>query len=122
LDKLTIIEARTKLRQGKPELNKINIIADNMILASERIETVIWDDDKQVVNVFKSNRDPVTQDVYPIEIMVFDYSVIQYLRLATDKDEFEKYADDLISKGLMTETQKQTVIKKYVIPDSEFLK
>lgn len=83
---MKVAEVRNRLKTTSPNA-KISIIADNMILISEHIDPLVWDDEEELLYVLKHNEDHREQHM-PFKIQVVEYAGIQVMELDTTAVDF----------------------------------
>ena len=109
MTKENVIATREALRAN----NKcgVKIICDNMILVDESNEIVIWDDANEKVKVIRPNPNALSRLDTNIQVIEFEYEMIQYMTASFDINILKTYTDKLVSDGLCSEDQAKGILR-----------
>lgn len=93
-----VITIRNKFK-GFP----IMVTADNQRLYYSGVKdknVIIWHDDEEVMEVLRTNIEPLAADLAPVEVVFIEYDTIQEITLYPDRKVFVQYLESI--KGQLT--------------------
>lgn len=95
------------------------IYGDNMILAQSgydsKVNDIIFDDNREIYHSIKINcsTDHKFASKYPINVTSGTYDLIQYVGSSKDFDTFEKFLDEQVKSGNITDEFKNNMISDF---------
>ena len=108
MTKENVIASREALKVDKAPLK---LICDNMILIDEANEVVIWDDANEKVKVIRPNPNAVARNGVNIQIIEFEYDVIQYMTTAVNVTTLQTYVKGLVNAGLCSQEEAKGILR-----------
>ena len=79
------------------------VTADNQRLYYSGVKdknVIIWHDDEEVMEVLRTNIEPLGADLAPVEVVFIEYDTIQEITLYPDRKIFVQYLESI--KGQLT--------------------
>lgn len=97
--------------------NPLKITCDNMIIVWDNVHgnptpIIIWDDDNETLISIRPNTEEF-QDVYPFEILLFNYEQIQYMESYMRPKDTMEWIEKEHSSRALTKEQYEEAIKMY---------
>jgi hypothetical protein len=119
MTKENVIKVREALGCGDRQIPLL-IQFNNTYFAWEKNDIVKWDDDNELVILFKTNHDPQTMAKLPLIVSVVQYELIEWIHVRITPEVLEEVADSVSSNIVSLSDEEKIAIKNNLIAATDF--